>query len=170
MKYLNVDLLGLSGYCHPAIRNITNTRDVPKLRSHLKFLTGDYLTYSRLAYDRQGGNPGCRLCPADFEDIEHVLTICRGTADIRERLLPDLLNTISKLDPTCRILDQSTLTPHTLTQFLLDCGSPNLTADYHIGYHNPDISDIFKISRDWCYAVSSERKRLLKELKLDDEY
>ena len=28
-----------------------------KLRAHLKFLTGDYLTYSRLAKERQGGDP-----------------------------------------------------------------------------------------------------------------
>ena len=85
---------------------------------------------------------------------------------MRERLLSDLLNTIAKLDPSCKILDQSTLTPHTLTQFILDCGSPNLTKDYHVSYQHPDISDLFRISRDWCHAVSSERTRLLKQVKL----
>ena len=120
MIYLNVDLLGLSGHCHPAMRNITNTRDIPKLRYHLKFLAGDFLTYSRLANDRQQGNPGCRLCPAVHEDIEHVLTTCRGTSGIRERLLPDLMNTVFKISPNCKLLDQSTLTLRLLTYLTVD--------------------------------------------------
>ena len=39
MKYLNVQLSGLTGAPHPALRNISTTQDVKKLRHHLKFLT-----------------------------------------------------------------------------------------------------------------------------------
>ena len=35
MKYLNVQLSGLNGAPHPALRNITTTQDVKKLRHHL---------------------------------------------------------------------------------------------------------------------------------------
>ena len=37
MKYFNVDLLGLSGHCHPIIKNITNARDIPNLGPILSF-------------------------------------------------------------------------------------------------------------------------------------
>ena len=87
MKYLNVQILGLSGIPHPALQNIKTTQDSLKLRAHLKFLTGDYLTAERLSID-QGTNPKCRLCSAPCESTEHILTQCRATSDIYERLLP----------------------------------------------------------------------------------
>ena len=100
MEFLNVQLSGLSGYPHPAITAVTTTRDVTKLRIHLKFLTGDYLSNSRLAKD-QGTND-----PAQ----------CRATAEPRERLLPDLLNTVNSINPNSKILDLPNLTNSVLTQ------------------------------------------------------
>ena len=69
MAYLNVKLLGLSGKPHTALCNAATTRDIPKLRIHIKFLTGDYLTYARQAADRNTNDPHCRLCQAPYEDI-----------------------------------------------------------------------------------------------------
>ena len=73
MQYLNVQISGLSGAPHSAIMNIKTTQDALKLRSHIKFLTGDYLTAERMALD-QGTSPQCRLCTAPIESTEHVLT------------------------------------------------------------------------------------------------
>ena len=42
MEYLNVQLAGMSGRPHPALTSMTTTCDEPKIRLHLKFLTGDY--------------------------------------------------------------------------------------------------------------------------------
>ena len=51
MKYLNVQLTGLSGNPHPALHNIYTTQQAKKLRLHIKFLTGDFLTGERQAND-----------------------------------------------------------------------------------------------------------------------
>ena len=42
MKYLNVQISGLTGASHPALHNISTTQDAKKLRFHLKFLTCDF--------------------------------------------------------------------------------------------------------------------------------
>ena len=83
MRFLNIQLTGLSGRHHPALSAVYTTRDAERLRPHLKMLTGDYLTYSRLAQDNiYGGDPSCRICrstqpphhPAPSETIEHIIT------------------------------------------------------------------------------------------------
>ena len=81
MEYLNVQLAGLSGRPHPALTSVTTTRDIPKLRLHLKFLTGDYPSYHRLARDRGTNDSYCRLCTSPREDTKHILTECRATSD-----------------------------------------------------------------------------------------
>ena len=161
MQYLNVQLLGLSGAAHPALLNIKTTQEVIKLRQHIKFLTGDYLTAERLALD-QGSSPRCRLCPSPLESIQHVLTQCSATAETHRRIMPELLNVTMQVQPTCSILHFPT---QHLTQFILDCTSINLPATHRIPAHNPRVSEVFRISRDWCYAVSKERARLLKQKK-----
>ena len=62
MIFLNVQLHGLNGRHHPALFGLKTTRQVEKMRPHLKMLSGDYLTYSRIALDRKSGDPSCRIC------------------------------------------------------------------------------------------------------------
>ena len=88
MNYLNVQLAVLSGAFHTVLLNINTTQDALRLRYHLKFLTGDYLTAERESID-QGTSPQCELCPGEIETTEHVLTKCLATADIHLRLLPE---------------------------------------------------------------------------------
>merc|ERR1711954_432591 len=103
MTFLNIQLAGLTGRHHPALSGILTTRDVERLRPHLKMLAGDYMTYSRVSLNNKyGGDPACRICrysqphqPLQHtppETIGHILTECRGTAEVRERLIPELLN------------------------------------------------------------------------------
>ena len=152
MHYLNVKLAGLSGSPHVALLNINTTQD------GLKFLTGDYITAERISAD-QGTSPKCKLCEAPVESTEHVLTACLGTADTRRRLLPDLLNVVSQVQPSSAILNAQ---DHYLTQFLLDCTSLNLPCSHRVPTHNPRVSEIFRISKDWCYAIGRQRLKLLK--------
>ena len=167
MEYLNVELLGLSGKPHPVLSAVSTTREVSKLRVHLKFLSGDFLSYYRLATDRKTNDPHCRLCNSEVEDIKHILTECRGTAEVREKIFPDLLNVVATISPQSKILDPSSLTSKILTQFILDCGSPNLSNDYRLSYSQPGISEVFRLSRDWCFAVNNARMKLLKKLKVN---
>ena len=104
LNYLNVQTTSLSGRPHPVLSWVETTRDVGIVRPHIKMLLGDYLCYSQLAHDR--GIPSyCRLCqsahpqPAPAEDTMHMLTRCRATADTRQRIMPDLFNTISTYVP-----------------------------------------------------------------------
>lgn len=166
MMYLNVQLTGLTNKQHPALHSITDSREVPKLRIHLKFLTGDYMSFERLANDNAKGDPSCRLCNASCEDIKHILTECRATSDITSRLLPELLNILVSISPQSHILKLQSLTTKTLTQFILDCGSFNLDNNYRLCYSLPGISQVFRLSRDWCFAVHNKRMKLLKQMKL----
>ena len=164
MQYLNVQLTGLSGAPHPCLHNIITTQDVKRLQLHLKFLSGDFLTNERLNLDQPNISPACKLCNAPVESSEHVLVVCRATQEVRSRLVPDLMNTVAQVQPTCELL-QCQPSPSILTQFLLDCTSINLPDSFRVPAHNPDISAIYTVSRNWTYAISSERSRQLKLLK-----
>ena len=162
LQYLNVQLNGLAGRQHPALLNVSTTQDSKKLRLHLKFLTGDFLTGWRRSKDLPGTDPSCRLCLAEEETTEHILTTCPSLAEVRQRLFPDLMNVVASVQPSCKIL--KTHTPAILTQFILDCTSINLEDDYRIPAHNPNNQDIFSLARDWCFAASNSRTRQLKLL------
>ena len=79
MTFLNIQLSGLSGRHHPVLLGLQTTRDVEKLRPHLKMLTSDYLTYSRIANDSKAGDPSCRLCrdsytqSVDFQPVYRIV-------------------------------------------------------------------------------------------------
>ena len=168
MKYLNVSLSGLSRQPHPPLLNIRTTQDVKKLRIHLKFLTGDYCTAERLAIDQPSLDPHCKLCLAngitEKESIAHILTTCHATSEIRRRIYPDLLNTVLQVQPTSKILENPS--SEQLTQFILDCTSLNLNDSLRVPSHNPNHTEIFQVARDWCFAISNERMRLIRNLKL----
>ena len=159
MKYLNVNVQGLSGIPHIALQNVTSTQDVQKLRYHLKFLSGDFLTAERLARDNNSSSQ-CKLCQAAVETTAHALTECRATSEVHRDLIPTLLNTVQDIEPNNHLL-LSPLPSEHLTQFLLDCTSLNLPDPYRIPAHNPRVGEIFRISRNWCYRTSKLRSRLL---------
>ena len=165
MKFLNVQTTGLMGQPHIALQSIVTTRDVAKLRSHLKFLCCDLVTGEILGR-QQGGDPSCRLCLAPLESTEHIIATCRPLSQIRERLLPELLNTVKDIAPECKILAD----PHSehLTQFLLDCTSLNLPNGYRLSPENSDTLKVFKLSRDWCYTLMRERSSKLKALQIGE--
>ena len=160
LKYFNVQLLGLTGRPHLVILSANDKRSIEKLRIHLKFLTGDFLSYSKLARN-QGCDPYCRLCLAPVENRQHILTECRLTANVRERLYPELVNLVADISPLSSLLDRS-MTPNSiLTQFIIDPASMNLPNSHRISYQHPRLPDLYRMSRDWCYAVYKCRGRLL---------
>ena len=149
MIYLNIQLAGLTGRHHPALSGLETTRDVERLRPHIKMLAGDYLTYSRIALENEAADPSCRICrhtkpsqPSPPETIAHILTECTGTAEVRERMFPELLNILLTVQPNHAYLTCPPLINnlnHTLTQFLLDCSSFNLASQYRINISNNRI-------------------------------
>ena len=130
LGFLNVQVQGLSGRPHPVISGILTTQEVTRSRVHLKMLAGDYPCYFYLGSDRDE-DTSCPLCQAlspgrhvPQEDMVHLLTQCRGTADTRTRVTPELLNTISMHFPNNTILQYPNHTH--LTQLILDPTSLNL--------------------------------------------
>ena len=159
LKFLNVQLLGLSGRPHPSLLGITETRQVQKLRSHLQLLTGDFPSFELIGY-RQNSDQQCRLCLNPLESIQHILTECSATSDPRNRIFPELLNLVSAIDPNNQLL-QPNISKCILTQFVLDPTSFNLGDEFRISFQNPRLHELFSLSRDWCYAVTSLRRKLL---------
>ena len=50
-----------------------------------------------------------------------------------------------------------------LTQFVLDPTSMNLTDRVHM--NDPIVPKMYKLSRDYCYAINKRRNQLLKDMK-----
>ena len=71
------------------------------------------------------------MCLAPVESTAHALTECSATSDIHSHMLPELLNTVLQVQPNCTILYSPTH-PQWLTQFILDCTSPNLPALHRV--------------------------------------
>ena len=164
MKFLNVAITGLRGCHHPVMSDIVTSSDVGKLRPAVKLLTCDYYTYSQRA-THSGCSAQCRLCSADFENLEHVTTGCDGTADVRDRILQELHSAlVSVSDKDANDIFEIFTNKNILTQFILDCSSLNL-GNLRISNNHPGLTTIIKICRDLCFAVHKERARKLKELK-----
>ena len=89
MEYLNVSTTGLRGRHHPALSNMVTTRKVQQSRPHLKFLSGNYLTYQTRS-NQSGGSPHCRICKYESETVSHVISSCSGMATGRVTMLKQL--------------------------------------------------------------------------------
>ena len=167
LSFLNVQTIGLTGRSHPALHSLITAQDVKIARSHLKMLSGDYMCYYYMWKER-GSDPQCRLCPQSQylpETITHILMLCRGTHETRSRIWPELLNTISSIFPRNDLLTTN-IDPQTAAQFILDCTSLNLPNNCRIDNSHPGTYEIFKLSRQYCFAVHSDRIQQLKDLKL----
>ena len=170
LNFLNVQTIGLTGRPHPVLSGVLTTREVPHLRIHIKMLSGDYPCYSYLGSDRNN-DAECRLClsaspqlPAPIEDMVHLLTRCKGTADTRNRILPDLLNSISLFSPENDILVHPNHTH--MTQLILDPTSLNLPMSIRISPDHPAFHQVVSICRNLCFAIHKERTRKLKTLAI----
>ena len=87
---MNVSLSGLTGRHHPSLSQVITTGEVKQLRPHLKFLTGDYLTYERKFNESGQGNPLCRICHVGNESISHILTNCSAYDTQRNKILKEI--------------------------------------------------------------------------------
>jgi hypothetical protein len=145
LQYLNVQLKGLSGRSHPALLGITETREAFKLRAHMQLLSGDYPSYELLGKQRNS-DPHCRLCPSPVESTQHILTECCATAEVRERLLPELLNVIAVIHPT-HVLLEPPVSKNICCQFILDPTSFNLNNRLRIHFQHPGLHETFRISQ-----------------------
>ena len=157
MTYLNVAATGLSGRHHPALSNLITTHDVKMSRPHLKFLSGNYLTFSIKA-TQSGGSAHCRICLVPRETVSHIISSCLGMTDERGKLPLEYeslcLKTKTKINFN-KISEDEEL----LCQFILDPSSLNLPE--RVCMNDPLLANFFKLSRDYCYLIDKIRTKFL---------
>ena len=163
MSFINVSTTGLSGKCHPILRNIVTTVDVKAARPVIKCLTGDFYCYAVRAV-QTGCSSHCRICPSrEPEDIVDVVAGCAATNDVRTNMM---VNVIAAASSTAVPIDIPSILQDkkTLCQFLLDCTSLNLDNNTRVNMNDPATAEIFRQSRKLVAAVHAERMRRIKEL------
>ena len=103
------------------------------------------MTNKRLSLDQPSINPACHPI---LDSTEHVLVTSVATSSVGSRLLPELQNTVSKVQPMSGILGINA-SAEVMTKYLLDCSSFNLPDSVRIPVHvhNPGISEIFRVAR-----------------------
>ena len=160
MQRLNVDLLSLHS-SHPLLKNITNPREVTKLKCQLKVLSGDFYTNSVIG-ERNGTSQQCHLCGNSVEDDIHVLSPdgCPALADPKERIINEMKEAASKCDPPITISSNG----DTFTQFVCNPGSFNLRHENRVNLNNTEECDImYKLARDYVFSVVNLRARKIRE-------
>jgi hypothetical protein len=162
MEFLNTISCGLRGRRHPSLSQMTTTWDVRKSRPHLKFLSGNYLTY-RVKADQSGGSPRCRICESGVDEtVCHVISTCPGLAVERKKILQDF-STLCSLTKNNLKFEDFQKNENVLTQFILDPTSLNL--QMRVSIQDPLVPEFFKLSRDICHVLDKTRIGLLKELE-----
>ena len=158
MRFLNVSLSGLRGRGHPALNNLNTTYDVEKSRHHLKMLSGDYYTFEAKAL-HSGGSSHCRACSTNStEDIIHLVAICEAYIESRERVKKQY-RTICKEHINNFDFEGIASNNETFCQFVLDPSSMNLYN--RIPINHSYLDELFKLSRDLCYAIHSTRMKII---------
>ena len=162
MQYLNTNLLGLTGRQHPAIQNMNTSWEVRMSRPHLKFLSGNYLTYS-IKSEQSGGSARCRICSSGNDDtVFHIVIECPALNDIRNSIIPEFkqLCTMTRNNIS---FDKITENLENTCQFLLDPASMNLPSRVNIS--DPILPEMYRLSRDFCYKLDKSRNEHLQQLK-----
>ena len=162
MTFFNVNLLSLRGKYHPALADLNTSWDVAKARSHLKFISGNYLTY-QIKAEQSGGSPRCRICESGHpETIEHIIISCKTLDSYRKGILIEFQqlckSTRNNLNFDLFLEDETSL-----CQFIIDPTSMNLTN--RVSLSDPLVQQFFKLSRDICHTLDKARMEMLKKMK-----
>ena len=161
MNFLNTYTCNLKGRHHPSLSNMITTWDVKRSRAHLKFLSGNYLTYEVKA-EQTGGSSICKICQTgSVETVSHIISSCSGMATERDKLFLDLRN-LCTLTKNNLSLDNFMHSENVLTQFILDPTSLNLSM--RVSLQDPIVSAFYRLSRDICFILDKTRLKLLDEL------
>ena len=161
MKYFNVSCQGLSGRHHPLLSNIVTAIEVKKLRLHIKFLIGDYLTFQTKFEHTKKGSPICKICQQENESISHIIATCKAYSVIRDKISTQFFEVCEGV-PGFEMLLPLLKNTETFTQFILEPTSLNLP--FRVNVDDKVVPQLLSLSRDLCFAVHKERMRLLNLL------
>ena len=128
------------------------------MRPHLKFLSGDYLTFE-IKSSQSGGSAICRICRLSDEMYSHIIASCKH---LNRKQFYNEYRILCSLSENKINFDHILQNEETLTQFILDPCSFNLKTRIHID--DPVRPLLFNLSRDFCYSLDKQRKLKLTEL------
>ena len=103
------------GKRHPIITTLGNIREVPRVSTKLKLVTGTYiLQTNRATFNQNKVNPTCLLCGLEDETVSHFLLRCSVLDNVRNPIMDNILS-------TCKQVYSPTNTPESFLQLILDC-------------------------------------------------
>ena len=116
LRYLHVDDYRY-GKRHSVLRTIGNAREIPRITTKLKLVTGTYiLQCNRAAFNQNQIEPTCLLCKTEEETLEHFLLNCTALHSARQPILDIIKGLYTSLHEP-----QLTNIPSDLLQIVLDC-------------------------------------------------
>ena len=146
----------MTGRAHPAITGVTMTREVQKMRPHLKMLCGNYPTFDIIS-QQSGGSSKCRLCTNLCESTEHLISQCPKFDSLRAQIKSEMNSICEKSNIKINVNEFNN---SEFTQYLLDPCSLNLRKRVNI--NDPALPQLYKLSRDFCYAIDKTRAKIIK--------
>ena len=125
-----------------------------------RLLSGRYRTNDLIKHWNQSQTGLCSAPGCDSkETVTHIIIECRAYTNIRQKLLSMCLSThcqeVYKL-----VLQALTSTKEYLMQFILDCSSLPQVITAKQKYGEVIFSEIFRLTRTWCFALHRERLRM----------
>ena len=100
--------------------------------------------------------------------MEHVVSTCPATSGVRTPILSKIIDLLP-LSKTNIDINKLVSNKSTITQFLLDPTSLNLENDVRVHIDDPLSREIMTLSRELCYAIHTERLKILKKMKEDQK-
>ena len=118
LKYLKTDSY-VPGKKHPVIQEAHGVRDISRIHTKVRLLTGVYvLQVNRSAFNQNQVNPTCLLCKEDGETTEHFILHCSALNHVRQPVPEDLKQTCINLGIEINFGDCEHL-----LELILDCTS-----------------------------------------------
>ena len=95
--YSSLRFLNVSGFAcgkrHPLPRTLGNIREVPRISTKLKLVTGTYILHTnRATFNQNRVDPVCLLCHQENETIEHFVLHCPVRASLRNPIIDTIVS------------------------------------------------------------------------------
>ena len=95
------------------------------------------------------------------ESVSHIVATCSAYEVIRTKIMQEI-GQLCILSKSTIIFEDLKKDPNKLTQFILDPTSFNLETRMNIS--DPTITEMFRLSKDLCQSIHTERTKILKQL------
>lgn len=152
LQYLNAEDY-VPGKKHWLIQHTREVRDITRLKTKLKLVTGSYiLQINRACFNQNQVDPTCMICHNDEETTEHFILSCKASAEVRKPMM-------DRLVVFARNMIQTPIDSETLIQLILD--SSKVVNVSGCGGYESQLRAFERQSISLCHSLHTERfKRL----------